>query len=115
WPFPGDPGNAGSHQGERYGEPAFLERKTQGKRERSDCAGGEDRNRSFAGRALASLAQGIGGKGKSAGKEHGGCGKGDRAVESGNAPIERDQNGKRGTDSGCTPQDGDKGVAGAGL
>ena len=45
------PGNARHHQGKRNGEPAFLEREAQRKRERGDGAGGEDSAR----RAAAAL------------------------------------------------------------
>ena len=109
-PLLGDPGDAGDHQRQRYGEPAFLQRKAERERERSDRAGGEDRAAaSLPGRSLAP-ADRLSGKRKGAGKNDRGTGEGDRAVEAGDAVIERDQDGDGGKDGGCAPQDGEHAV-----
>jgi hypothetical protein len=65
--------------------------------------------------AWAAPAQGLGGNGEGAGKKDCRAREGDRAVEAGDAIIERDQNGEGREHRRRAPQDGDEGLARAVL
>ena len=94
-PLHRDPGGAERHQRQRDGEPALLQREGQRQRQRAERAGGEQRGRDREPGPRLAAGQRFGRGAKGGGEQHREDRERDRAVEMGDARVERDQDRER--------------------